>query len=74
MDRLAAIIDRTYVPAVQKQIELNESGFSFVDMMKRELKAGEQLTFEEIYDNTIILIVAVGSSSFFIPRFPYSID
>lgn len=59
MDKCAATINAGYVPSLRKQIELNEVGINFVDIMKREIKSSEQLTFEEIYDNAIIMIVAV---------------
>ena len=66
VDKLAVKIDAGYIPFVKKQLEEKDSmGFNFVEMMKRDNKSGEKLTFEEIYDNVIILIVSVSKFLFF---------
>lgn len=60
MDALAATVDDHFIPAVKDQMaQPDVNGVNFVDIMSRELKNEEQLSFEEIYDNAITMINAV---------------
>lgn len=61
MDFLAQTVNSTFVPAVKQRISMHENKFNFVDMMSRELKNGDQLSFDEIYDNSITMICAVSN-------------
>lgn len=64
MDKFARIVNKTFIPSVKGQMAKNECGINFVDMMNRQLKNGEHLSFQEIYDNSITLILAVSKLKF----------
>lgn len=60
LDELVGKINETFIPLVQQDMMEMQNESTFVSVMSRHLKNGQQLSFQEVYDNTIFLILAVG--------------